>query len=359
MDKEKREVDALRTLQNNLLESLRQAVIVLDGNDIIVNGNTAAFEIWGVDSKESLNGQRVLATIMAERCGELGDYLQRTHIPGAGTVQFRTKIHVHDEDRILLVTLKSVLNQDNNRDGTLIYAEDVSHQEKLRTTVEELEATAEELHSANEELETTNEELQSTNEELETTNEELQSTNEELETTNEELHSLNEELETTNDELEMRTRELDETNRRYGETLEHMPLPVMLVSDDEKVMLWNSAAHRLFGVESKIAVGMKLPNLPLTAVLRNTLSRRMKDVLLKQKPVNLRIKNLKSGSFQGNLGMDFTLVNNPSMRAVLVIFDPERTVKASRTSLSNGARKSSKKKGAAGKPKSKADKKRM
>jgi two-component system CheB/CheR fusion protein len=164
--------------------------------------------------------------------------------------------------------------------------------------------------------------LQSTNEELETTNEELQSTNEELETTNEELHSLNEELETTNDELEMRTRELDEINRRYAETLEHMPSPVTLVGDDERITLWNSAAQKLFGLEAKVAVGLHLQQMPLPNQLRSALVRRVKAVLAKQRSASVRFKKFRSGSFNGDLKVHCGLVSNPSMRAVLVIFDP-------------------------------------
>ena len=140
---------------------------------------------------------------------------------------FPTRIKTGNEEKLLEVTTRPLLDERGQRCGTLIYLDDQSVQEKLQTTVEELESTSEELQSANEELETTNEELQSTNEELETTNEELQSTNEELETTNEELQSLNEELETTNQELEERTKELDQVNSVYAQTLEKIRLPVM------------------------------------------------------------------------------------------------------------------------------------
>ena len=60
---------------------------------------------------------------------------------------------------------------------------------RLKSLLEEQQASNEELKSINEELQSTNEELQSSNEELETSKEELQSVNEELVTVNSELQT--------------------------------------------------------------------------------------------------------------------------------------------------------------------------
>jgi two-component system, chemotaxis family, CheB/CheR fusion protein len=65
---------------------------------------------------------------------------------------------------------------------------------RLRTTIEENEASQEELRASNEELESSNEELRATMEELETSKEELQSINEELQALNEENRHRMEEL---------------------------------------------------------------------------------------------------------------------------------------------------------------------
>ena len=263
--------------------------------------------------------------------------MRRSHISGNDLIELNLRMKINGDERVALVTTRAVMDPKKCRVGTLIYAEDLSHQEKLKNAVQELEATAEELHSSNEELETTNEELQSTNEELETTNEELQSTNEELETTNEELHSLNEELETTNDELEMRTRELDEINRRYSETLEHMPSPIMVVSEDSKVVLWNSAAQKLFDLEAKSVVGLQVQQLPLTAALRNMLARKVITVLQQQKAITVNSKTFRTGNFKGNLEVHLAPVNSASIRAVLVIVKTQRTVRRS----ANGTRSQS------------------
>ena len=79
--------------------------------------------------------------------------------------------------------------------------EAVSLRERLRDTVEGLEAATEELQSSNEEYLSVNEELQSANEELVTSKEELQSLNEELQTINAELNNRNDSLVRSNSDL--------------------------------------------------------------------------------------------------------------------------------------------------------------
>jgi len=195
-------------------------------------------------------------------------------------------------------------------------------QEKLQTTVEELESTSEELQSANEELETTNEELQSTNEELETTNEELQSTNEELETTNEELQSLNEELETTNQELEERTKELDQVNSVYAQTLEKIRLPVMLVNQERHIEFWNQMALRLFGFKSKPPVDLTIDQLPLSESMRSMLIRH-RAVLVKEQPMVARGQDM-GPRYGSQADVHFSLIpREDRTRNVLIMFEPQ------------------------------------
>jgi PAS domain-containing protein len=214
-----------------------------------------------------------------------------------------------------------LVNDRGERTGTLIYCEDSTVQEKLQTTIEELESTTEELQSANEELETTNEELQSTNEELETTNEELQSTNEELETTNEELQSLNEELETTNQELEERTKELDQLNSMYALTLEKIRLPVMLVNPQGRIDFWNAMALRLFGFRSRPPVELQLEQLPLAEALRKVIIRRHRMVLAKREPMVVR--NLPIGGRIHAVDVHFSVIPQENKsHSVLLVFEP-------------------------------------
>lgn len=198
--------------------------------------------------------------------------------------------------------------------GTLIYLDDQTVQEKLQTTVEELESTGKELQSANEEL-------QSTNEELETTNEELQSTNEELETTNEQLQSLNEELETTNQELEERTKELELVNSVYAQTLEKIRLPVMLVNQDRHIEFWNLMALRLFGFKSRPPVDLTIDQLPLSEELKNSLIRRHRMVLTKEQPMIAR-SQLLGGRFNSQADIHFGVIpKDDHTRNVLIMFE--------------------------------------
>lgn len=221
-DRSRRDLEAARQQQRYLLETLRIGVISLTADDVVVQNNVSALSLCGLPLVH-IGGKRLADTDLFIRIPDLASQLQATRANNESS-RFQSHIKTGSEDKLIEVTVRPVLDEKGQRSGTLIYIEDQTVQEKLQSTVEELESTSEELQSANEELETTNEELLSTNEELETTNEELQSTNEELETTNEELQSLNEELETTNQELEERTKELDQVNSVYAQTLEKDPL---------------------------------------------------------------------------------------------------------------------------------------
>ncbi|HET9698373.1 MAG TPA: PAS domain-containing protein [Terriglobales bacterium] len=207
VDKTLQELESLRTFQTSLLSTLRQTVVLLDDSEVVRVANDAALALSG-SSREELLGKKLQDTALARRCPDILSSLQRVITNSLEQLQVRVRIEV-DAERDIMFTLRSLTNSEGIRTGTLIYAEEVSAQEKLRNTIEELEAAAEELRSANEELDATNKELQSINEELKTTNKELL-------TTNEQLHSLVEPLEITNDELGMPTREVHESDRRYA-----------------------------------------------------------------------------------------------------------------------------------------------
>ncbi len=283
------QLDVLRQNQRHLLDTLRVGVLALTADDVVAQHNAAALTLCGIPAV-NLSSKRLADTEVCIRIPELASQLQATHVNNE-TSRFPTRIKVGIEERLLEVTVRPLLDG-GQRSGTLIYIDDQTVQEKLETTVEELESTSEELQSANQELETTNEELQSTNEELETTNEELQSTNEELETTNEELQSLNEELETTNQELEERTKELDQVNSVYAQTLEKVRLPVMLVNQERRIEFWNARALRLFGFKNKPPMDITIDQLPLPRVLKSGLIRRHRTVLEKQQPMVARAQFL-------------------------------------------------------------------
>ena len=314
------EIDALRHQHRYLLETLRIGVFSLGPDDIVLQHNTSALTLCGLPAA-NLVGKRLCDSDVFIRIPDLGGQLQTTRINNESS-RFQTHIKAASDEKLLEVTIRPLLDDKGQRSGTLIYLDDQTIQEKLQTTVEELESTSEELQSANEELETTNEELQSTNEELETTNEELQSTNEELETTNEELQSLNEELETTNQELEERTKELDQVNSVYAQTLEKIRLPVMLVNHERHIEFWNAMALRLFGFKSKPPVDLTIEQLPISEELRMLLIRRHRAVLVKEQPV------ISRGQFLGGrLGLiadiHFSVIpREDRTNNVLIMFEP-------------------------------------
>jgi len=315
------ELDEIKTCQRYLLETLKSGVILLDANDVVINNNDAATKIWAIAGVR-IAGKRLQDTELMIRCPELSARLESTR-QSVDLVRFECRPSLEGEEHTISVTLRPVIADGGTRTGTLIYAEDVTHHEKLQNTVEQLESTGEELQSANEELETTNEELQSTNEELETTNEELQSTNEELETTNEELQSLNEELENMNEELEARTRELNALTTRYAETLQRMPWPVVLVDSEEKIQLWNAAAQKLFGIGATSVVGVDLDQLPLQDPMRRAIIRRCQTVLQSGKQSILRGQSFRIEGIVGELDVYYTpIARNSSIEGVLMMFGP-------------------------------------
>jgi two-component system, chemotaxis family, CheB/CheR fusion protein len=274
-------------------------------------------------SMTSLVGKRIEETDIPLRAPEIASNIHRNLQHNEAT-RLQTRIRNGGEERPVEIIVRPLFTDTMERTGTLIYFDDGSLQEKLQTTIEVLESTTEELQSANEELETTNEELQSTNEELETTNEELQSTNEELETTNEELQSLNEELETTNQELEERTKELDQLNSIYGQTLEQMRLPVLLVDSDGRIEFWNSIALRMFGFRSRPPMSFRLEQLPLPVALRNVLIRRYSAVLHKRQPMVAR--NLSFGGKFSSADVHLSVIpREDNGTSVLFMFEPRNS----------------------------------
>jgi two-component system CheB/CheR fusion protein len=331
------EIRSLKLQQQHLLETLKPGIIMLDANDTITSHNESGVSTWGLPGLR-LIGKKLQLTELAIRCPELPGRVEATRTDHRQTVHFDCRIKWDGEERILSVTLRPITGISGERDGTVIYAEDITSQEKLQGTVEQLEATSEELQSANEELETTNEELQSTNEELETTNEELQSTNEELETTNEELQSLNEELETMNEELERRTRELNDLTGRYAATLRLMPWPVLLVDRNERIQLWNSAAQKLFGIGATSVVGVSVDQLPMDGEFRKALLRRCRTVLSKNKAGSLNNEQFSTATFNGGFDLHFTPIGTDGgdPDGVLIMFGPQNggTESAKRTKSS-------------------------
>jgi two-component system, chemotaxis family, CheB/CheR fusion protein len=309
----------MQIYQDAILSALGSGVMVLDENDLVVIENEVMSELWDLPPRQ-LAGRKLQETSFAGRCEGLAPKLAESK-QATGPVQFVCEVKQDSASRMVQVELRPIAGDGGQRHGTLIHAEDVSHREELKRTINQLESTGEALQSANEELETTNEELQSTNEELETTNEELQSTNEELETTNEELQSLNEELENMNEELEYRGRELDVLNSRYMETIEQMPWPMMTIDREGKVQFWNSAAARLFGLQGKSVVGLDLDQLPVALNVRKVLSRHYRAAFDRNQQISVRGIATRSSEFGQKMDITITpLAYNGTPRGAIIMF---------------------------------------
>jgi len=313
------DVEFLALRHAKLLETLEAGVLVLDAKNAVLTESPSATRLWGI--KTPLTGKPIAQTELATLCPELAYYLEQSRSEKADA-SFQCSVGSGSRVHTLSVMLKPVISPAGGRVGTLVYMEDISPREKLKTTIEELEATRDELQSTNQELETANEELQSANEELETTNEELQSTNEELETTNEELQSLNEELQTTNEELATRGKEIDEFNRRYIETLERMPWPVMVVGEKLKIEFWNSLAQKLFGFRSVPAADLRLEQLPVPHEFRSRLMRHHRTALSRKVRSTLHGEVLDGPKSRTTLNVHFTpLATDGGPRNVLIMFE--------------------------------------
>lgn len=337
-DRSHKELDELRLRQQYLFETVRLGVLLLSPDDNITQHNSALLTLCGLPAGR-LVGKKLQDTDLLTRTPELGPELQECRITNQ-TRHFQSRIRVGNEARLIEITLRPILDDRGRHSATFVYFEDETAQEKLQSTIEELESTTEELQSANEELETTNEELQSTNEELETTNEELQSTNEELETTNEELQSLNEELETTNQELEERRKDLNGLSTLYAQTLEKIRSPIMLVDNEDKIQFWNSMALRLFGFRSKPPVELRLDQLPLPEPVRNLVIRRHRAAIEQRKTLIAR-KQALLGKASSVVDIHFSPVNREDESSVLITFEMDNSDATPSTSQGNSKPKRS------------------
>ncbi|HZE25873.1 MAG TPA: hypothetical protein VE083_00730 [Terriglobales bacterium] len=234
------------------------------------------------------------------RTPELGWHVQASRLNNE-SARFEGRIRVGMEDRFLEISIRPMLDEPGQRTGTYVCCDDVSAQDKLQTTVPELESTGEELQSANEELETINEELQSTNEELESTNEELKS---------------------LNDELEVRGQDLDQINDVYLRTLEKIRPPRNARHEDMRIEFWNTMALRLFGFRRKPPIALHWEQLPLPPAIRRLLIRRHRGVLSKQRPIVVQNQAL-GGKLRARFDIHLSLIpKEDHTKNVLIMFEP-------------------------------------
>lgn len=313
------ELESLKLQQHYLLETLKTGVLVTDAQDYVTSHNEASVICWGLPSSR-LVGEKLQNTKLVFRCPELPAHMEATRSSGNQVVTFQCRVTIDGEEHVMFVMLRPIVTGSESRQGTVIYSEDITAQDKLQSTVEQLKATDEELQAANEELETTNTELQFTNDELVTTNDDLQ--------------SLHEELENMNEELKHRSRALKDLTDRYAETLRLMPWPLLLVDRNERVQIWNNAAQTLFGVGATSVVGVRVEQLPVGIELRKSILRRCRTVLAKNRPTILKNEIFTTKKFEGRFDLHFTPISRDpsSLEGVLIMFGPHSSrIQASRT----------------------------
>jgi two-component system, chemotaxis family, CheB/CheR fusion protein len=327
-ERAQQELELLKAYHEAVLDTLEPAVLILDAEGTVIRENDSVRRLW--QSEAQMLGGKIDESALLRNCPDMKARLDGVRSDGSRPVSFNCST---PEGKELNVVIRPIMAE-NAKDhlGTLIYMEDVSPQENLQQTVEELQTTAEELQSTNEELETTNEELQSTNEELETTNEELQSTNEELETTNEELKSLNEELEDINEELAKRSRQLDEFSQRYSEMVEQMPWPLVLARADGTINVYNTAAQKMFGFAKPSPDGMNLRQMPMTGINHEELAAHIRRGALSKE--NILVENFQLSTNSGKQAVRIHIRPMPvgeAQAGALVMFEPLASGSAARS----------------------------
>ncbi|QLL07176.1 CheR family methyltransferase [Mycobacterium vicinigordonae] len=260
------ELPGLATIRELAFRASPVAQIVVTGEDTVAMINLQAEATFGLSARDI--GRLLRDLEVSYRPVELRAYVEQAKVerrpariqdvkwqrPGAETVWY--EIHVNP-----------LIDTENGLLGVSIVFFDVTATrallDKLLQTNRQLEAAYEELQSTNEELETTNEELQSTVEELETTNEELQSTNEELETINEEMQSTNDELHNINDTLRERTIELDDAKNFLDSLINSIPLGMVVVDREMRVVAWNRGCEELWGLRAHETTGASWSSLDI------------------------------------------------------------------------------------------------
>jgi two-component system, chemotaxis family, CheB/CheR fusion protein len=240
--------------------------IVVTGEDTVAMINYQAETTFGLSTRDI--GRLLRDLEVSYRPLELRTYIEQAKVERRSARVQDVKLTRPGLDSTWFeVHINPLVDPENGLVGVSIVFFDVTANrsllDKVLQTNHQLEAAYEELQSTNEELETTNEELQSTVEELETTNEELQSTNEELETMNEELQSTNDELHTINDTLRDRNVELDEAKAFLNSLANSVPLGMVVVDREMRVMVWNRACEELWGLRAAETIGTVLTSLDM------------------------------------------------------------------------------------------------
>ncbi len=244
-----------------LLQSFAPPAVLTDlhGEVLYVHGDTGKF-------LRVAQGQPSRSVIDMAREGlelELREALRRAAAKSQATLN--QPVSVRDGGHVLPVQLSVRLMPDVQTGRTLLLLTFEQRSETLRGAVaatpkvrarpvpqrvsdleRELDYARARLKSLLEEQQASNEELKSINEELQSTNEELQSSNEELETSKEELQSVNEELVTVNSELQIKIEQMVGMQDDMKNLLENIRVGTVFLDAKLQIRRFTREATRVY-----------------------------------------------------------------------------------------------------------------
>ncbi len=244
-----------------LLQSFAPPAVLTDlhGEVLYVHGDTGKF-------LRVAQGQPSRSVIDMARDGleiELREALRRATSKSQATLNQR--VTVRDDGHLLPVDLSVRLMPDVQTGRTLLLLSFEQRSDPQRAPVaaapkvrarpvpqrvadleRELDYARARLKSLLEEQQASNEELKSINEELQSTNEELQSSNEELETSKEELQSVNEELVTVNSELQTKIEQMVGIQDDMKNLLENIRVGTVFLDAKLQIRRFTREATRVY-----------------------------------------------------------------------------------------------------------------
>lgn len=248
------------------IDTFTQAQIVVDFNSKLVLLNAQAISLFNLSLRDI--GRPFQDLKLSYRPVELRSYIEQVYTEGC-SLEVTGVTHRLTDESVCYLDVKIVPLKGNKNDylGVSIIFTDMtlSHrlQEQLSDSQQKLDTTIEELQLSNQEAESLNEELQLSNEELETSKEELQSMNEEIETANRELLSTNNELQSINRILRQRTDELNETNEFLESLFASIGACVIVIDRAFSILSWNQEAEDLWGLRAEETKGQEFFSLDI------------------------------------------------------------------------------------------------
>ena len=284
------------------IDTFTQAQIVVDYNSKLILINAQASSLFNLSLRDI--GRPFQDLKLSYRPVELRSYIEQVYTDDS-SLEVTGVIHQLADKSVCYLDVKIVPLKANYNEylGVSIIFTDVTlyHQlqEQLLDSQQKLETTIEELQLSNQEAESLNEELQLSNEELETSKEELQSMNEEIESVNQELLFANNELQNINRILRQRTDELNDTNEFLESLFTSLGVCVIVVDQGFRILSWNQEAEELWGLRAEetkdqdfFSLDIGLPCEQLRTIIQACLSQEVKPQVIVLDAINRQGKSI-------------------------------------------------------------------